>query len=69
MADAAKMVLSQDVEVYSLLGFAFGNIDFGSGVPFFHTRGVYAYVNLFRRDMDVFKNCCYSLLAAADSRF
>ncbi|TVU24296.1 hypothetical protein EJB05_26720, partial [Eragrostis curvula] len=42
MADAAKMVLSPDVEVYSLLGFAFGNIDFGSGVPFFHTRGYVA---------------------------
>ncbi|TVT98728.1 hypothetical protein EJB05_55958, partial [Eragrostis curvula] len=28
----------------------------------------YAYVKLFRRDMDVFKDCCYSLLAAADAR-
>ncbi|TVT98723.1 hypothetical protein EJB05_55953, partial [Eragrostis curvula] len=86
-ADTAKMALSPDVEVYSLLGFAFRDIDFGSGAPFFHMRGyvaeeglvflvsslsgdgsVYAYVNLFRRDMDVFKDCCYSLLAAADSR-
>ncbi|TVT98716.1 hypothetical protein EJB05_55946, partial [Eragrostis curvula] len=86
-ADAAKMVLSPDVEVYSLLRFPFCGIDFGSGAPFFHMRGyvaeeglvflvpslsgngsVYAYVNLFRRDMDVFKDCCYSLLAAADGR-
>ncbi|TVU24293.1 hypothetical protein EJB05_26717, partial [Eragrostis curvula] len=37
--DAAKMVLSPDVEVYSLLGFAFRDIDFCSGVPFFHMRG------------------------------
>ncbi|TVT98736.1 hypothetical protein EJB05_55967, partial [Eragrostis curvula] len=76
-ADAKKMVLSPDVEVYSLLGFPFRDIDFGSGAPFFHMRGyvaeeglvflvpslsgdgsVYAYVNLFRRDMDVFKDCC-----------
>ncbi|TVU24275.1 hypothetical protein EJB05_26697, partial [Eragrostis curvula] len=86
-ADAAKMVLSPDVEVYSLLGFAFRNIDFGSGVPVFHMRGyvaeeglvflvpslsgdgsVYAYVNLFRRDIDMFKDCCYSMLTEADSR-
>ncbi|TVU24299.1 hypothetical protein EJB05_26726, partial [Eragrostis curvula] len=86
-ADAAKMVLSPDVEVYSLLGFPFRDIDFGSGPPFFHMRGymaeeglvflvpslsgdgsVYAYINLFRRDMDAFKDCCCSLLAAADTR-
>ncbi|TVT98738.1 hypothetical protein EJB05_55969, partial [Eragrostis curvula] len=29
---------------------------------------VYAYVNLFKRDMDVFRDCCYSLMAAGDSR-
>ncbi|TVU24291.1 hypothetical protein EJB05_26715, partial [Eragrostis curvula] len=40
--EAAKMVLSSDVEVYSLLGFAFRDIDFGSGVPFFHMRGYVA---------------------------
>ncbi|TVU24286.1 hypothetical protein EJB05_26709, partial [Eragrostis curvula] len=86
-ADAAKMVLSPGVEVYSLLGFSFRDIDFGSGVPFFHMRGfvaeeglvflvpslsgdgsVYAYVNLFRRDIDMFKDCCYSMLTEADSR-
>ncbi|TVT98726.1 hypothetical protein EJB05_55956, partial [Eragrostis curvula] len=81
-ADAAKMGLSPDVEVYSLLGFPFG-----SGAPFFHMRGyvaevglvflvpsisgdgrVYAYVNMFRPDMDVFKDCCSSLMAAAAGR-
>ncbi|TVT98711.1 hypothetical protein EJB05_55940, partial [Eragrostis curvula] len=81
-ADAAKMGLSPDVEVYSLLGFPFG-----SGAPFFHMRGyvaevglvflvpsisgdgrVYAYVNMFRPDMDVFKDCCSSLMAAAADR-
>ncbi|KAK3119237.1 hypothetical protein QOZ80_9BG0716400 [Eleusine coracana subsp. coracana] len=86
-ADATKMVLSPDVEVYSLLGFQFHEIDFGTGAPFFHMRGyvaeeglvfvvpsfsgdgsIYAYVNFFRRDMEMFKRCCYSVIAAADAR-
>ncbi|TVU24278.1 hypothetical protein EJB05_26700, partial [Eragrostis curvula] len=34
-ADHKKMLLRPDVEVYSLLGFAFCDIDFGSSAPFF----------------------------------
>ncbi|KAK3120501.1 hypothetical protein QOZ80_9AG0688750 [Eleusine coracana subsp. coracana] len=41
-ANAAKMVLSPDIEVYSLLGFQFHEIDFGTGTPFFHMRGYVA---------------------------
>ncbi|TVU24294.1 hypothetical protein EJB05_26718, partial [Eragrostis curvula] len=78
-ADAAKMVLSPDGEA---LGFPFRYIDFGSArirgvteeglvfpVPSLCGDGsVYAYVNLFRRHMDVFRDCYYSLLAAGVSR-
>lgn len=87
-SDAAKMVLSPDMEVYSMIGFPMSAVDFGAGggATFFHMRSyvaeeglvfilpslsgdgsIYAYANLFRRDMDMFKKCCYSL-GTADAR-
>ncbi|OEL26922.1 Agmatine coumaroyltransferase-2 [Dichanthelium oligosanthes] len=84
---AKNKVHSPDVEVYSLVGLPFPDLDFGTGRPFLHTvsylpeeglvflesspsgdGGIDALVCLFRRAMNVFKTCCYTLPTGADAR-